>query len=166
MSINSHDGELGSWKALYSCQLCRALDGMIVRSIDKLLSVQDETTRRQDSALLEEDVQVSLNDAVDVLSERERHVLCLRYGLLQNEGRLKSKVTVRRRRTTKKKATSLASVSSQIDLSRERVRQVESKALLKLRALAGDQVTDALLEMTNAPKEAARGANKASRRPK
>jgi RNA polymerase sigma factor (sigma-70 family) len=134
------------------------------KPVDNTLRLQDETTMKQDGVLLEQDIQTSLNDAVDILSERERHVLCLRYGLKQDQGRLGSKVTIRRRRTTKRKATSLQRVSSQIDLSRERVRQVESQALLKLREVAGDNVTEALGEMTDRPRKVTRG-NKASRRP-
>jgi len=67
----------------------------------------DETTRE----ILREQVR----SALDVLSERERQVLELRFGLIDN------------------KDHTLEEVSQYFDVTRERIRQIEAKALRKLR---------------------------------
>lgn len=67
----------------------------------------DETTRE----ILREQVR----SALDILSERERQVLELRFGLIDN------------------KDHTLEEVSQYFDVTRERIRQIESKALRKLR---------------------------------
>ena len=61
--------------------------------------------------MLREQIQGALN----VLSERERKVLELRFGLNNN------------------KEHTLQEVSHQFDVTRERIRQIEAKALRKLR---------------------------------
>jgi RNA polymerase nonessential primary-like sigma factor len=65
--------------------------------------------------LIQESLQGELAQLLADLTEREREVICLRYGLGREE------------------AHSLADIGRVLELSRERVRQIESKALQKLR---------------------------------
>jgi RNA polymerase nonessential primary-like sigma factor len=65
--------------------------------------------------LIQESLQGELAQLLADLTEREREVICLRYGMGTTE------------------AHSLADIGRILDLSRERVRQIESKALQKLR---------------------------------
>ena len=71
------------------------------------IAPMDETTRE----ILREQVR----SALDLLSERERQVLELRFGLIDN------------------KDHTLEEVSQYFDVTRERIRQIEAKALRKLR---------------------------------
>jgi len=65
-------------------------------------------------------------DALQDLSERERGILQLRYGLLDGTSH------------------SLTEVGERLHVSRERVRQIETKALQKLRVKRSDQLKDFL----------------------
>lgn len=56
-----------------------------------------------------------LNEVLNTLNERERDVLRLRFGLVDG------------------KARTLEEVGSQFNVTRERIRQIEAKALRKLR---------------------------------
>ena len=65
--------------------------------------------------MMRESLQGELVQLLADLTDREREVICLRFGLGYNQ------------------AHSLADIGRALDLSRERVRQIESKALQKLR---------------------------------
>jgi RNA polymerase primary sigma factor len=71
-------------------------------------------------------LQEYVTDALDELSERERYVLQLRYGLLDGTSH------------------TLTEVGKLLHVSRERVRQIEVKALQKLRVKRSDQLKDFL----------------------
>jgi RNA polymerase primary sigma factor len=71
-------------------------------------------------------LQEHVADALQDLSERERYVLQLRYGLLDGTGH------------------SLKEVGEILHVSRERVRQIEVQALQKLRVKSSDQLKDFL----------------------
>ena len=64
-----------------------------------------------DSAMLREQI----GQVLHTLTERERQVLCMRFGLLDGEGR------------------TLEEVGKEFNVTRERIRQIEAKALRKLR---------------------------------
>jgi RNA polymerase nonessential primary-like sigma factor len=73
----------------------------------------DDVTPEQ--MMMRESLQGELVQLLADLTDREREVICLRFGLGYNQ------------------AHSLADIGRALDLSRERVRQIESKALQKLR---------------------------------
>ena len=73
----------------------------------------DEVTPEQ--LMMRESLQQELVQLLADLTDREREVICLRFGLGYNQ------------------AHSLADIGRVLELSRERVRQIESKALQKLR---------------------------------
>ncbi|MCY7368227.1 MAG: RNA polymerase sigma factor SigC [Chamaesiphon sp.] len=73
----------------------------------------DDVTPEQ--TMMRESLQGELVTLLADLTDREREVICLRFGLGYNQ------------------AHSLADIGRLLDLSRERVRQIESKALQKLR---------------------------------
>jgi RNA polymerase primary sigma factor len=72
-------------------------------------------------------LQAYVTNALQDLSERERYILQLRYGLLDGTSR------------------TLAEIGRILHLSRERVRQIEKKALQKLRMERSDQLKDFLM---------------------
>jgi RNA polymerase nonessential primary-like sigma factor len=82
--------------------------------------------------MMRESLQGELVQLLADLTDREREVICLRFGLGYNE------------------AHSLADIGRALDLSRERVRQIESKALQKLRQpKRRNRVRDYLESMNN-----------------
>ncbi len=91
---------------------------------DILVSRDAPVDEQADDALLSEKVQAALS----CLSPRERLVIALRFGIGEDGAE-----------------RTLLEVSKHLSLSRERVRQIEVKALLKLRrALAGAQESEAV----------------------
>jgi RNA polymerase nonessential primary-like sigma factor len=82
--------------------------------------------------MMRESLQGELVQLLADLTDREREVICLRFGLGYNQ------------------AHSLADIGRVLDLSRERVRQIESKALQKLRQpKRRNRVRDYLESMNN-----------------
>jgi RNA polymerase nonessential primary-like sigma factor len=77
-----------------------------------LLEAEEVTPEQM---MMHESLQGELVQLLADLTDREREVICLRFGLGYNQ------------------AHSLADIGRVLDLSRERVRQIESKALQKLR---------------------------------
>ena len=87
---------------------------MLFRSTElgDMLEANDITPEQM---MMRESLQGELVILLADLTDREREVICLRFGLGY------------------KQAHSLADIGRALDLSRERVRQIESKALQKLR---------------------------------
>ena len=77
--------------------------------------IEDADAQEPMDAAAREMLRESVKNALAVLSERERQVLELRYGLVDG------------------KEHTLEEVGHYFNLTRERIRQVESKALRKLR---------------------------------
>ncbi len=77
--------------------------------------IEDSTIQRPDSYVSNELLRRDLNEALDGLNERERHVINLRFGLEDGQQR------------------SLDEISDLFKMPRERVKQIEFKALRKLR---------------------------------
>jgi RNA polymerase primary sigma factor len=77
--------------------------------------IEDEDAISPSDAAAREMLREQIQGALNVLSERERKVLELRFGLNNN------------------KEHTLQEVSHQFDVTRERIRQIEAKALRKLR---------------------------------
>lgn len=83
-----------------------------VSLLDKLM---DEESDMPDTALEREQVRERIEDLLDTLTERERAVITLRYGLSNSE------------------PMTLEEIGQHMQLTRERVRQLEARALKKLR---------------------------------
>ncbi|HOK02275.1 MAG TPA: RNA polymerase sigma factor RpoD/SigA [Spirochaetota bacterium] len=77
--------------------------------------VVDSKTDSPDSYVVEESLSNSLNEVLDTLTEAERTILCMRYGLNGYE------------------PMSLQQIGDKFNLSKERIRQIEKKAIRKLR---------------------------------
>jgi len=86
--------------------------------------LEDQTLESPVDITARHQLQESVADALQDLHEREREVLQLRYGLLDQTSR------------------TLAEVGEILHVSRERVRQIEAKALQKLRVKRSDQLKD------------------------
>jgi RNA polymerase nonessential primary-like sigma factor len=98
-------------------------DGPRSRSLEHFLS-DEEATHPDDEAISTQEIQRMLQAFDSVLTERHRYVLTRRYGLEDNQFR------------------TLSQVGKGMSLSRERVRQIEREALIRLReqAMIRDQV--------------------------
>jgi RNA polymerase primary sigma factor len=81
--------------------------------------VRDTTTASPEEALIQDQRAEQIERAMAPLNEREREVMRLRYGLSMN------------------REYTLAEIGRRLSLSRERVRQIEVRALAKLRAASG-----------------------------
>jgi RNA polymerase primary sigma factor len=88
--------------------------------------VEDQMLESPMEITAQHQLQERVADALQDLSERERYVLQLRYGLLDGTGH------------------SLKEVGEILHVSRERVRQIEVQALQKLRVKSSDQLKDFL----------------------
>jgi RNA polymerase primary sigma factor len=88
--------------------------------------VEDQMLESPMEITAQHQLQERVADALQDLSERERYVLQLRYGLLDGIGH------------------SLKEVGEILHVSRERVRQIEVQALQKLRVKSSDQLKDFL----------------------
>src|SRR5690606_154830 len=84
--------------------------------------IADEVSETPYEAASESMLKRDVNAALDTLSAREKLVLQLRFGLGQGHQH------------------TLAEVGEQLQISRERVRQIENEALQKLRRLDGDRL--------------------------
>ena len=84
--------------------------------------IADEVSETPYEAASESMLKRDVSSALDTLSARERLVLQLRFGLGQGHQH------------------TLAEVGEQLQISRERVRQIENEALQKLRRLDGDRL--------------------------
>lgn len=93
-------------------------EGPRPRPLEQFLC-DDETPQPDDSVIHTQELQRLMNAFDYVLSDRHRYVLTRRYGLEDNQFR------------------TLSQVGKGMNLSRERVRQIEREALLRLRSIAG-----------------------------
>ena len=88
--------------------------------------LEDQTLQSPTEITAQHQLQEYIADALQDVSEREREILQLRYGLLDGTSH------------------SLTEVGKLLHLSRERVRQIEMRALQKLRVKRSDQLQDFL----------------------
>jgi len=88
--------------------------------------LEDQVLQSPMEITAQHQLQEYVADALQDLSERERGILQLRYGLLDGTSH------------------SLTEVGKRLNVSRERVRQIETKALQKLRVKRSDQLKDFL----------------------
>ena len=88
--------------------------------------LEDQVLQSPTEITAQHQLQEYVADALQDLSERERGILQLRYGLLDGTSH------------------SLTEVGERLHVSRERVRQIETKALQKLRVKSSDQLKDFL----------------------
>ena len=86
--------------------------------------VVDAGTPSPDQAALATMLPAQVASLLTRLDEREREILCLRYGLDRGEPR------------------TLAEVAAKFGVSRERIRHIESKAIAKLRDFSGSSLRD------------------------
>ncbi len=77
--------------------------------------IEDERTIRPEDAAVEALLKEKIGDLLDELSDRERKVLEMRFGLVDGQSR------------------TLEEVGQEFGVTRERIRQIEAKALRKLR---------------------------------
>jgi len=77
--------------------------------------IQDKVTMSPEEAILSQARREAMADLLSTLSPQQSHVIILRYGLFDGKDR------------------TLAQVGEQLQISRERVRQIETEALRKLR---------------------------------
>jgi RNA polymerase primary sigma factor len=81
--------------------------------------VPDETSRSPEQVAIQSELAREVERAMDALTDREREVLRLRYGLCG------------------KREHTLEEIGRRLSLTRERVRQIEVKAMAKMRAARG-----------------------------
>ena len=83
--------------------------------------LEDETVRTPEEMVLHGDLAVQVERAMAPLADREREILRLRYGIGQD------------------RAHTLEEIGRRLSLTRERVRQLEARALAKLRHAQEDE---------------------------
>lgn len=81
--------------------------------------VKDDKTEDPEEVVEDENVREEVDDALDILTDKEREVIELRFGL--RDGRTRT----------------LEEVGQKLGLTRERIRQIEAKALKKLKQSKG-----------------------------
>lgn len=88
---------------------------------DELMDMVGDDSMPVDDQILEKDMERFLMESLDRLSEREKQIIIYRYGL-DNE-----------------KPKTLEEIGSIYDLSRERIRQIENQALVKLKGFSDEE---------------------------
>jgi RNA polymerase primary sigma factor len=118
--------------ALESSRTPFSLDAPVAEDSETHLGafVEDTGTPTPDAGVLEEDRSVRLERALAGLSDKEREILRLRFGLGDD------------------REHTLEEIGERYGLTRERIRQIEGKALRRLRRLPGGADLRVLLEAT------------------
>jgi len=78
--------------------------------------IEDKTTVSPSDAVLKDDLNNQIDEVLDQLNEREKAVIRMRFGLLQDES-----------------DRTLEEIGKELSVTRERVRQIESSAIKKLK---------------------------------
>lgn len=78
--------------------------------------IEDKTTLSPTDVVLKDDLNKQIDDVLDQLNEREKAVIRMRFGLLQDES-----------------DRTLEEIGKELSVTRERVRQIESSAIKKLK---------------------------------
>ncbi len=78
--------------------------------------IEDKTTISPSEAVLKDDLNNQIDEVLDQLNEREKAVIRMRFGLLEDESDRK-----------------LEEIGKELNVTRERVRQIESSAIKKLK---------------------------------
>ncbi len=107
-----------------------SLDAQLGEEFDKPLShfIEDDRSPKPEEAISKKLLSEGVRKVISVLSESEREVIVLRFGLAGSDPK------------------TLQAVGQQLNLSRERVRQIEAKAMRKLRLEADPEKLRALLD--------------------
>jgi RNA polymerase primary sigma factor len=78
--------------------------------------VEDKSSQSPVDHILKEDLKTQIDDVLDQLNEREKAVIRMRFGLLEDES-----------------DRTLEEIGKELNVTRERVRQIESSAIKKLK---------------------------------
>jgi RNA polymerase primary sigma factor len=111
--------QIVSWLAIQTASLDAPIGEDGSTQVSDL--VEDETAKSPDADIVKLVIRENVKNLLELMSPRERQILNMRFGLLDGE-----------RHT-------LAEVAKKVKVSRERVRQIEERALKKLRILVRSQ---------------------------
>ncbi len=78
--------------------------------------IEDKSSASPIESVMKEDLKHQIDDVLDQLNEREKAVICMRFGLMQDES-----------------DRTLEEIGKELNVTRERVRQIESSAIKKLK---------------------------------
>ncbi|BBG65986.1 RNA polymerase sigma factor RpoD [Hydrogenimonas sp.] len=78
--------------------------------------IEDKSSASPMESVLKEDLKHQIDDVLDQLNEREKAVICMRFGLMKDES-----------------DRTLEEIGKELNVTRERVRQIESSAIKKLK---------------------------------
>jgi len=78
--------------------------------------IEDKSSASPVDAVMKEDLKAQIDEVLDQLNEREKAVICMRFGLMDDES-----------------DRTLEEIGKALNVTRERVRQIESSAIKKLK---------------------------------
>ena len=78
--------------------------------------IEDKSSASPIDSVMKEDLKHQIDDVLDQLKEREKAVICMRFGLMKDES-----------------DRTLEEIGKELNVTRERVRQIESSAIKKLK---------------------------------
>ena len=78
--------------------------------------IEDKSSASPMDSVMKEDLKQQIDDVLDQLNEREKAVICMRFGLMKDES-----------------DRTLEEIGKELNVTRERVRQIESSAIKKLK---------------------------------
>ncbi len=78
--------------------------------------IEDKSSASPIESVMKEDLKHQIDDVLDQLNEREKAVICMRFGLMEDES-----------------DRTLEEIGKELNVTRERVRQIESSAIKKLK---------------------------------
>ncbi len=78
--------------------------------------IEDKSSASPIDSVMKEDLKHQIDDVLDQLNEREKAVICMRFGLMKDES-----------------DRTLEEIGKELNVTRERVRQIESSAIKKLK---------------------------------